>query len=61
MFKTILLGTDGSPGAESVRDATWLAQQFSARLEALHITDIRLLKGPRLADPGLAGPRFANV
>ena len=54
MFKTILLGTDGSPGAESAtRYAVWLAQRFSAHLVALHITDIRLLEGPLLAD--LAG------
>ena len=51
MFKTILVGTDGSSGAESaVRFAVWLAHRFQARLLAVHVTDIRLLEGPLLAD-----------
>jgi len=51
MFKTILLGTDGSPGADTAaRYAVWLAAKLHARLTALHVTDIRILEGPLLAD-----------
>ena len=51
MFKTILLGSDGSPGAAAAtRYATWLAARLQAHLIALHITDIRILEGPLLAD-----------
>ena len=51
MFKTILLGTDGSAGAAAAtRSAVWLAGQLHARLVALHIMDIRILEGPLLAD-----------
>ncbi|MEI6082788.1 MAG: universal stress protein [Verrucomicrobiota bacterium] len=51
MFKNILLGIDGSPGADgAARHAVWLAQKLHSRILALHVTDIRLLEGPWLAD-----------
>ena len=51
MFKTILLGTDGSTGAAAAtRYAVWLAERLRARLIALHVVDIRILEGPLLAD-----------
>ena len=51
MFKTILLGTDGSAGAAAAtRYAGWLANRLQARLLALHVIDIRILEGPLLAD-----------
>lgn len=54
MFKDILLCKDGSTGADVAADyAVWLAGKSSARIHALHVTDIRLLEGPWLTD--LAG------
>lgn len=54
MYKKILFCTDGSPAAETAAEYTiWLARQLRAGIRALHITDIRLLEGPLLAD--LAG------
>jgi nucleotide-binding universal stress UspA family protein len=51
MFKTILLGVDGSPGAAAAtRYAIHLARRLQSRVLALHVTDIRLLEGPWLAD-----------
>ncbi|MCG3150425.1 MAG: Universal stress protein [Verrucomicrobiae bacterium] len=51
MFKTILVGVDGSTGADSAtRYAIMLAQKLQARILALHVTDVRLLEGPWLAD-----------
>jgi nucleotide-binding universal stress UspA family protein len=51
MFKTILLGIDGSPGSDgAARHAIWLAEKLHSRILALHVTDIRLLEGPWLAD-----------
>jgi nucleotide-binding universal stress UspA family protein len=51
MYKSILLGTDGSPAAEVAADyAIWFAQQLGARLRVLYITDIRLLEGPWMSD-----------
>lgn len=51
MLKTILLGIDGSPGADgAARHAVWLAHKLHSRILALHVTDIRLLEGPWLAD-----------
>ena len=51
MFKTILLCTDGSPGAGAAIDgALWLAHKLHAHLRALYVTDIRILEGPLLAD-----------
>ena len=51
MFKTIMVGTDGSPGAlAATRYAVWLASRLQSRLIAIHITDIRILEGPFLAD-----------
>src|SRR6266478_5005067 len=51
MYKTILLCTDGSPAAEAAGDyAIWFARKLAASLQALYVTDIRLLEGPWLAD-----------
>ena len=51
MFKTIMVGTDGSPAAEAAtRYALWLASRLQSRLIAIHVTDIRILEGPLLAD-----------
>ena len=51
MYQEILLGTDGSVGANVATDyAVWLAHKLKARLRALHVTDVRLLEGPLLAD-----------
>ncbi|MEI8062840.1 MAG: universal stress protein [Verrucomicrobiota bacterium] len=51
MFKTIMVGTDGSPAAEvATRYAVWLANRLRSRLIAIHVTDIRILEGPLLAD-----------
>lgn len=53
-MKTILFCTDGSPAAAGAgRYALWLAGKFHAKIVTLHVTDIRLLEGPLLAD--LAG------
>lgn len=53
MYKNILLCTDGSPSAGVAADAAvWLAQKLSARIQALYVTDIRLLEGPWLSDLG---------
>ncbi len=53
MYQTILLCTDGSPSADVATDAAiWLAHKLNARIEALYVTDIRLLEGPWLADLG---------
>ena len=51
MFRTILLGTDGSAGAmAATQAAVWLARRLKSKLVALYVTDIRLLEGPLLAD-----------
>ena len=51
MFKTIMVGTDGSAGAEAaIQYAVWLARQLQAHLIVIHVTDIRILEGPLLAD-----------
>ena len=51
MIKSILYCTDGSEYATVAGDhAIWLAQKLRARITALHVTDIRLLEGPLLAD-----------
>jgi nucleotide-binding universal stress UspA family protein len=51
MYKSILLCTDGSPAAEVAGDyAIWFARKLSASLQALYVTDVRLLEGPWLAD-----------
>jgi nucleotide-binding universal stress UspA family protein len=51
MYQDILLCTDGSPAAETAAEyAFWLARQLHARLQALYVTDIRILEGPLLAD-----------
>ena len=51
MFKTIMVGTDGSAPAEAAtRYAVWLASRLQSRLIAIHVTDIRILEGPLLAD-----------
>jgi nucleotide-binding universal stress UspA family protein len=51
MYKSILLCTDGSPAAEVAGDyAIWFARKLSASVQALHVTDVRLLEGPWLAD-----------
>ena len=51
MYKSILLCTDGSPAAEVAGDyAIWFARKLGASLQALYVTDIRLLEGPWLAD-----------
>lgn len=51
MFNTILLCTDGSPDATVAGEyALWLAHKLPAQLQALYVTDIRLLEGPWLAD-----------
>ena len=51
MIKSILLCNDGSDYANTASDyAISLAQKLGARIVALHVTDIRLLEGPMLAD-----------
>jgi nucleotide-binding universal stress UspA family protein len=51
MLKNILLCTDGSPAADVASDyAIWIAKKLHARIQALYITDIRLLEGPMIAD-----------
>ncbi|MBI5394277.1 MAG: universal stress protein [Verrucomicrobia bacterium] len=51
MIKSILYCTDGSEYATVAGDyAIWFARKLSARISALHVTDIRLLEGPLLAD-----------
>ena len=51
MFKTIMVGTDGSPAARAATQyAVWLAGRLRSRLIAIHVTDIRILEGPLLAD-----------
>lgn len=51
MYKNILFCTDGSPAADVAGDyAIWFARKLGARLRALHITDVRLLEGPWIAD-----------
>ena len=51
MYQDILLCTDGSPAAETAAEyAFWFASQLHTRLEALYVTDIRILEGPLLAD-----------
>src|SRR5881296_1346344 len=51
MIKNLLLCTDGSDYANVAADyAVWLAQKWGARVEVLHVTDVRLLEGPLLAD-----------
>ena len=51
MIKSILFCTDGSEYSGVAGDyAIWLAQKLRARIVALHVTDVRLLEGPLLAD-----------
>jgi len=51
MYKDILFCTDGSPAAGVAGEyAIWFAKKLGARLRALHVTDIRLLEGPWIAD-----------
>lgn len=51
MIKSILFCTDGSDYSNVACDyALWLAQKLGARIEALHVTDVRLLEAPLLAD-----------
>jgi nucleotide-binding universal stress UspA family protein len=51
MYKNILLCTDGSPAAEVAGDyAIWFARKLGASLQALYVTDVRLLEGPWLSD-----------
>jgi nucleotide-binding universal stress UspA family protein len=51
MYKNILLCTDGSPAADVAADcAIDLAKKLGGHIIALHITDIRILEGPLLAD-----------
>lgn len=51
MYQNILLCTDGSPMAEVAVDyAVWFAKKLSGRIQALHITDIRVMEGPMLSD-----------
>jgi nucleotide-binding universal stress UspA family protein len=51
MYQNILLCTDGSPNATAAMEyAIWLAKKLTARVLALHITDIRLLEGPMVTD-----------
>lgn len=71
MYKRILLCTDGSPAAEVAGEyAMWLAARCTAQVQALYITDLRILEGPLLADlsgavgaqpyPGLL-PQFQEI
>ena len=51
MIKSILFCTDGSEYSSVAGDyAIWLGQKLRARIVALHVTDVRLLEGPLLAD-----------
>lgn len=51
MYKDILYCSDGSPAAVVAGEyAIWFAKKLGARLRALHVTDIRLLEGPWIAD-----------
>jgi nucleotide-binding universal stress UspA family protein len=51
MIKSILFCTDGSEYSTVAGDyALWLAQKLGARIVALHVTDVRLLEAPLLAD-----------
>jgi len=51
MIKSILFCTDGSEYSSVAGDyAIWLAQKLKARIVALHVTDVRLLEAPLLAD-----------
>jgi nucleotide-binding universal stress UspA family protein len=51
MIKSILFCTDGSEYSNAAGDyALWLAQKLGARIVALHVTDVRLLEAPLLAD-----------
>jgi nucleotide-binding universal stress UspA family protein len=51
MYKNILLCTDGSPAADIAAEyAVWFAKKLHARIQALYITDIRILEGPLLSD-----------
>jgi len=51
MYKDILFCTDGSPAASVAGEyAIWFAKKLGAHLRALHVTDIRLLEGPWIAD-----------
>jgi nucleotide-binding universal stress UspA family protein len=51
MYKNILLCTDGSPAADVAAEyAVWFAKRLNARVQALYITDIRLMEGPLLSD-----------
>src|SRR5579859_3996607 len=51
MYKDILFCTDGSPAAGVAGEyAIWFAKKLGGQLRALHVTDIRLLEGPWMAD-----------
>ena len=51
MYQNILLCTDGSPAADAAADyAIWFGKKLKARLQALYVTDIRLLEGPWISD-----------
>lgn len=51
MYRNILLCTDGSAAAEVATEyAIWFAKNLSARIQVLHIIDVRILEGPLLAD-----------
>jgi len=51
MFKHILVATDGSAHAESAaRYAISIAERYEAVLDAVYVTDIKMLEGPFLRD-----------
>ncbi len=51
MIKRILVPTDGSGAASlGVSYAIGIARQYKARLQGLHVVDVRLLEGPFLRD-----------
>ena len=51
MFKSILFPTDGSEFCEiALKYAVELAQQYEAYIKALHVVDIRAIKGPFIRD-----------
>lgn len=51
MFQKLLVCTDGSPyGDVACRYGFLLAKALDARIEGLHVLDIRMIEGPLLAD-----------
>ncbi len=51
MFKSILVPTDGSDFCGiSLRYAVDFAQKYEANIKALHVVDIRAIKGPFIRD-----------